>query len=111
MAEQYFTAINHTNTTNAETLVESIESTQEEPKKIIGLVFTDNTNRGVLRLYQERDNFGEIITGKLNVLAGKTIEIDRELPVGDSFDITLTNVSAGSNAFIEGFVIYEIMGK
>ena len=111
MAELYYAAINHTNTTNAETAVKNIESTQEEPKKIVAVVISHNTNSGVMRFYHERDNFGEIITGNLDTFMGRPIEIDRELPVGESFDITLTHVSAGSNAFVEGFIIYEIMGR
>ena len=108
MAQQFIEPIYHTNSADTETAVESLESTTEEPKRIVGLVIATDTNGGILKLYKERDNFASIVSGALDASGPYFIAIDLELEVGKTFSVTLTNRTAGSNAVIQGWIVWEL---
>lgn len=108
MAKNYYEAISHANTVDTEVDVHNLESTTEEPKKIIALGLIKDTNGGILRGYHERDNFLEFPTGDITDSGFQEIPLDLELPVGESFLLTLQNAAAGTNAQIVGYIKYEI---
>lgn len=108
MVKQYYEAISHTNTVDTEVEVHSLESTTEEPKKIIAIGLIKDTNGGILRGYHERDNFLEFPTGDITDSGLQEIPVDVELPVGESFLLTLQNATAGTNAALIGYIKYEI---
>lgn len=110
MALQYYERINHANSTDNETEITTLESTTEEPKKIIAIGILSETNNGILRGYWERDNAIVLPTGAMTESGIQEYPVDLELKVGESFELTLQNVSAGSNASIVGYVRYEIIG-
>ena len=108
MVKQYYERISHTNSADTETTIDELESTTEEPKKIIAIGVIKDTNGGILRGYHERDNFLEFPTGDITESGFSEIPVDVELPVGESFLLTLQNATAGTNAALIGYIKYEI---
>lgn len=110
MAVQYYERIYHTNSDDTENSVTTLDSTAEEPKKIVAIGVLSETNEGILRCYWERDNFLTLPTGSLSESGIMEYPVDLELQVGEGIEITLQNVTAGTDAVLVGYVRYEITG-
>jgi hypothetical protein len=110
---RYYRGFDHVNTTDDEENVVSVTSTEEEKKKVIEVRISDETNEGKLKPYVERESFYEANSYYKTAVA--TIEnfiripIDMEIPIGQSFSLTLQNMVAGTNAELVGSIVYEIM--
>jgi len=109
MALQYYEPINHTNTVNTEVDVVSLTSTNEEPKKIVAIGILKETNAGILRGYHERDNHLEIPTAYSTESGIMEYPVDLDLPVGETFALTLQNEAAGVHAQLQGYIRYELV--
>lgn len=108
---EYIKGFNHTNSGDTEETVLTLTSTAEEPKKIIKVVIASETNNGIMKFYIEREAIGEDIpTGSLSTNQLAELPVGHDLPVGQEFKLTLKNKTAGTNATIVGYVIYEITG-
>lgn len=104
----YYERIDTTNSTDAETEILEITGTKEEPKIIHELDIISASNNGIIRGKYERDNIMEIPSsiGASGDNGSRPIKLN--LKEGETFQLTLQNKTAGSNAGVVGFVIYEI---
>lgn len=105
----YYDQIYHSNTTDAETLVYSKTSTEEERYRIVEVRIYKETNPGILKFYREREHIATAPTGSATISNYLRYETDIELPIGYTFRITLQNRTPGTNASIHGVVVYEIV--
>ena len=106
---KYYEGFSHTNSSDNEEDVVSLTSTSEEKKKINKILIFSETNDGVMRWYVERERVGTHYTNKATIQNALEFEVDRELAEGETFKITLKNVSSGTNAAIVGAIEYEIL--
>lgn len=107
-----FKGFAHANTTDKKETVLSITSSEEEPKRIVNVRITSETNLGWLDFAVERESLfhlGKLYqTGKAVIRnADMIFPINLDLPVGQTFNIYLQNVTAGVNAEIYGYIEYE----
>lgn len=109
----YYKGVDHTNTTDDEEDVVSITSTEVEKKKVVEVGIVKETNAGELKFYVERENLFEgntyHKTAQATLQNALVYSIDREIPVGQTFKLTLKNVTAGTNAALVGYVKYQIL--
>jgi len=106
---KYYDRIVHTNNTDVEVRVYERTSGEEERIRINTLNIFRETNRGILRMYDEREHFATLPTGEATISNRQVIEIERELRIGQTFRLTLQNVVAGTHAGLMGFIEFEIM--
>jgi len=104
----YYEPIYHVNTSDNEEPVVRLYSSKEEPKTIVSLIFLEWNNEGIVRLYRERENLGEIPTGTTKTQLPLGIPVELDLPEGQEFKITLQNRVSGTNAQIVGYIKYLI---
>jgi len=105
----YYEGFDHANSSDKEETVIEIESSEEEPKRIIVIGITAVSNAGYLSAYVRREQvMNGIPTEGMNIQNVFEIPVDIELPVGQKFKLTLKNKVAGTNAGIRGYVKYEI---
>ncbi len=94
----YYDRIAHNNTSDVETTIYEKISKEEEKYRIKELRIYRETNAGIGRIYVEREQIGVIPTSMSTISNFLRYEYDIDLRVGESFKITLQNVTAGTNA-------------
>lgn len=104
----YYERIDRTNTSDAETQILELTGTKEEPKIIRELDIISASNSGIIRGKYERDTIMEIPSSIGASGDNGSRPLNLVLKEGESFQLTLQNKTAGSNAGLVGFVIYEI---
>lgn len=107
---RYYKLIEHANTTDDPEDVVSIISSEEEPRNIERLLVTSTTNLGYLKGNVERETLFNHLTNKATFDNFLEIPVEEELAIGDTFELTLQNETAGTNAEIYGLVEYSIRG-
>jgi len=106
----FYKGFAHANTSDDEETVVSITSTEEEKKRIDALLIMKDVNNGILTTYLEREKIIEDFrTGVITESNALILELDLDVPVGQTLKITLKNVVLGTNAEIYGAVKYELM--
>jgi len=106
---KYYDRIVHTNTADTETRIYERTSGEEERIRINTLNIFREANRGIMRMYDEREHFATLPTGEATITNRQVIEIERELRIGQTFRITLQNVVAGTHSGVFGFIEFEII--
>ena len=104
----YYKLISHKNTTDKVEEVVKVTSTETEKKKIHSILISKEVNGGDLMGYVEREEILQHSTGKATIHNFLEMPINRDLPPGQEFKLTLQNEVAGTNAEIYGLVKYEI---
>lgn len=108
----YYVGIDHTNSSDDEEEVIRITATEKEPRRIISVLINSETNSGKLRMYIDRENLfsGESYwkTGVTTIRNYYEIEVNRTLSPGETFKLTLQNITAGTNASISGAVKVDV---
>lgn len=97
---------------NGNTVLE-ITSTEEEKKKVRRLIITDvNTNPVILDVWLERERICESIPLEVanDIAPERVIDLDIEIPVGQTLKFILKPQSSGNQGTIDGWVEYEIIG-
>lgn len=113
---KYYKRIKVTGTNNEETLKDILTSTEEEPKKIIALWFTEYTaaenTDAIIRAYVEREKIVDFDLQHFQLEFDSSarqslprLEIDMDLPVGQTLSVGHVNGATLSN--IEFVVEYE----
>jgi len=106
----YYKGFSHVNTKDEEEIVVSITSTEEEKKRIDALLITKDVNQGIMTTYIEREKIIEDFrTGVITESNALVLDLDLDVPVGQTLKITLKNVVVGTNAEIYGAIKYELM--
>jgi len=110
---KYYKGFEHTNSSDDEEKVVTLTSTEEEKKKLNAVVITHRlTNDTLLIAYLEREKIIDNIRIEASPV-GKDpyrLNVDIEIPVGQTFTLMLKNQSAGSNGGVVGYYEYEITG-
>ena len=104
----YYEKIEHKNVSDSKETVMEITSTEEEKKHIDSIIITKEANVGNIEGYIEREKILSYQSGKANIQNFIEIVIDRDLKVGDKFQLKMQNAVAGTNAEIYGLVKYQI---
>lgn len=112
LATVYTKGINGAASTNAGAEAVTLTSTEEEKKKALRLVYWDvGSNAMLANIWVERERLAENIP--LEVLADampeRVVEIDHEIPVGETLKVILTPQVAGSQGTLDGALEYEIV--
>lgn len=112
-APVYYKGFDHVNTVDTPVSVVKVTSTEEERKRIVSVLINKETNAGHLIAYIERESLFEGATywktADMTQIQPLEIPINRELDVGKTFELQLTNDGAGTHAEISGAIKYEIM--
>lgn len=109
-----FKGFDHTNTSDVAESVVKITSSEAEPKHIEKVVIVSEVAQdGKLFFHVERESLFEggtfFTTNKWTAGPPYEFPIDMDIPIGQSFEITLLNAGAGAHAGISGFIMYEAM--
>jgi len=91
----------------------SLTSTEEEKKKALRIVYClAETHEAVLNVTLEREKIVENVPIELLAITApeRVIELDVEIPVGQTLEGTLTPETATEQQTFHGFVEYEIVG-
>jgi len=110
---KYYLGFDHTNSTDDEEKVEDLESTEEEPKHLINVVITQRLSNDTLLIgYLEREKIIENVRIEASPENENpyVLNVDLDIPVGQTFTLKLKNQSAGSNGGVVGYFEYEIRG-
>jgi len=108
----FSTGINGKASTDAGAEIFSLTSTEEERKKLLRMVYTDLANNGVLLdVTMERDTIVDAlpIEDVADAMPERIVNIDVEIPVGQTVLGILKPQSAGNQGTIDGFIEYEIL--
>jgi len=90
----------------------SLTSTEEEKKKALRIVYClAETYEAVMNVHLEREKIAENIPIELLAITApeRVIEIDVEIPVGETLTGTLTPETATEQQVFHGFLEYEIL--
>ena len=105
---KFYKRIQVTGTANTEELKDLLTSTVEEPKKVIALWFTEYTgtmyHNAILKAYIEREKIVDfpyshflIDSAADDRMVPPRLEIDAELPVGQTLSVGHTSGATASN--------------
>ena len=109
----YNKGINNGTSSDEGNTVLQITSTAEEKKKVRRLIITDvNTNPVVLEVWLERERICENIPLEVanDIAPERVIDLDVEVPVGQTLKFVLKPQTSGNQGSIDGWVEYEIVG-
>lgn len=102
----------HANTTDNAESIARVTSTESEKKRVKSVHIIGQTNLGKLKPFIERESLiegdGYIKTGVATLENELIVPVDAELPIGQTFELTLQNVASGFNAALVGYIEYEI---
>jgi len=110
---KYYKGFEHTNSSDNEEKVETLTSTEEEKKKLNAVVITHRLSHDTLLVaYLEREKIIDNIRIEASPVGNDPyrLNVDIEIPVGQTFTLMLKNQSAGSNGGVVGYYEYEITG-
>ena len=108
-----FKGFDHTNTTDLAESVVKLTSSEAEPKHVDKVViFSEVAQDGKMFFHVERESLFEggtfFTTNKWTAGDPYEFPIDMDIPVGQSFEVTLQNSAAGVHAGASGFIQYEV---
>ncbi|UYL65068.1 MAG: hypothetical protein QIT46_gp16 [Methanophagales virus PBV305] len=110
---KYYKGFEHTNSSADEEKVVTLTSTEEEPKRLIAVTITQRlSNDTLLYGYIEREKVIDAVRVEASPFNENPyrLDIDLDIPVGETFMLKLKNQSAGSNGGVVGYLEYEIKG-
>ena len=91
----------------------AITSTEEEKKKVRRIVITDITTQPIaITVTLEREKICDNIPleAVADLMPERIIELDIEIPVGQTLKGVITPQTAATQGYIDGWVEYEIIG-
>lgn len=109
----YSVGINNVVSTNAGAEVFSITSTEAEKKKVRRLIITDITTHPLLLdVVLERETLVDKLPLEVvaDLMPERLIDLDVEIPVGQSLIGIIKPQTAGSQGYLDGWVEFEIIG-
>ena len=104
----YYEIIEHTNNSDDEETVVTLTSTEEEKKHVVSVRLYYEDTAGYLNAYIERERILTHPTAMADIQNYLEIQIDADLPVGQTFKLTLKNKQSGHNSTVVGVLQYEI---
>ena len=110
---KYYKGFEHTNGSDNEEKVITLTSTEEEPKHLIDIVITHRLSHDTLVIgYLEREKIIEDVRIEASPLNENPyrLNVDLDIPTGETFTLNLKNQSSGNNGGVVGYLVYEIRG-
>lgn len=109
----YNKGIDNVVSTDAGATAFEITSTEEEKKKVRRIVITDIATQAIaIDITLEREKIVDNLPLEVvaDLMPERVIELDVEIPVGQTLKGILTPQTAGSQGYMDAWVEYEIVG-